>query len=229
MSEDTADMPELEPMEEAAAAPEAAATAPAQRPKGLPGLAPPAFNPTADKEYYRFFFAGVVMFLGCMMPFGPEWDMNGYKTLSGAFFTLISLGMIWSWWSAIHTARFSGSNLKWVGLALLPFLIQVLNLIGAFDEPAVRDWIADESRNMPSNWDELMSALGSINTPEGSERFGNFVRAFGAGKIVLLFGSLLAEIFMIMAVMGGAKTAKAQKAAKMAERSSRGGGKGRRR
>ena len=38
---------------------------------------------------YRFLLAGVVMFIGCMMPFGPDWSMAGYKTVSGAFLATV--------------------------------------------------------------------------------------------------------------------------------------------
>ena len=78
---DTPELPELEPLEEAAA-PEAAPVAPTgpvagPMPVSLPGLPAPAFGMRAQKQYYRVFFAGMVMFLVCMMPFGPQWAMAG--------------------------------------------------------------------------------------------------------------------------------------------------------
>ncbi len=113
-------------------APGATAVSPVGAPRGaVPVLPAPAFNPGVDKEYYRFLFAGVIMLLGCMMPFGPEWEMAGYKTLGGAFCTLVSLGMVWTWWGAIGSARFGGQNLKWVGLALVVFILQLMNLLRA--------------------------------------------------------------------------------------------------
>ena len=62
------------------------------------GLPAPAYNPRADKYYFRFLFAGLLMLIGCLMPFGPEWDMSGYKTVSGAVFLIIALGVCWTAW-----------------------------------------------------------------------------------------------------------------------------------
>lgn len=194
--------------------------------KRAPILGAPAFNPNADKEYYRFLFAGVLMLLGCLMPWGPEWSMAGYKTLSGAFFTLIAIGMIWSWWGAIATNRFSGSNLKWVGLSVVPLIVTIFNLIGAFEAPAVVD-MREAGAAMPEGWGEFFSSLsGSIpimgGEEEAGEKVSNFLRAFGGGQIVLFFGALYAELAFLLAVMGGAKHAKAQKSAARTSRASGG-------
>ncbi len=237
MTDEANDLPELEPLEtleilepfEEAAPAGAAAGMPAMPgPTGpqAPGLPAPAFNPSADKEYYRFMFAGVIMFVGCMMPFGPEWDMAGYKTLVGAFGLIVSIGMIWTWWAAIHTAKFSGKNLKWVGLAFIVFLLQVLSLMTAFEQPAIANW--DTSIGpIAKDWAEVFSGFARPTDTELFAPSSNFFRAYGTGKIVLLIGSFLAEFYMIMAIFGGAKAAKTQKAAKVASKS--GGKSGRRR
>ncbi len=181
------------------------------------GMPAPAQNPRAGKEYYKFLFAGVVMFVGCLMPFGPEWEMAGYKTLSGALCLLIAIGMIWSWWGAIHHARFGGAQLKWVGLALIPFLVQLMNLIGAFDAPAVAAYVA-ENKTVGS-WGDLFAALkGSVIDKDAAMalKVENFFRAFGTGKIVLFVGALLAELFFVTAIFGGAKKNKENKMARAA-------------
>ena len=41
------------------------------------GLPPIFYRHDAHREYYRFLFAGIVMTLGCLMPFGPEWEQAG--------------------------------------------------------------------------------------------------------------------------------------------------------
>lgn len=212
----TEELQELEPMSDLPADSPGSESAPAPR-AAVPVLPAPAFNPAADKEYYRFLFAGLVMFIGCMMPFGPDWTMNGYKTLSGALFTLIAVGMIWSWWGAIATGRFSGKNLKWVGLAVIPLVVQLMNLIGAFDEPAVRAAI-DGGQPIVQSWSEFFEAFFDVKNQEAQLRAGNFVRNFGSGRIVLFLGALLAEVFMLLAVFGGAKAAKAQKAQRTAQK-----------
>ena len=221
MNEETPELRELEPLEEAPAAAEpTAASAPVPEPARVaPGLPAPAFNPTADKEYYRFLLAGVVMFIGCMMPFGPDWSMAGYKTLSGAFFTVISVGMIWSWWGAIASGRFSGKNLKWVGLCILPILVQLMNFMSAFDAPAVRAMI-DSGQPMLKDWGDFFTKFFDMS-PGPREEVDNFVRAFGAGKIVLFLGAVYAEFAMLMAVFGGVKAAKAQKAQRAAGKTAR--------
>ena len=226
---DSGDIPqldELEPLEEAdsqsAPAGDAAAPTVAERTLNIlsAGLPAPASNPRAEKEYYRFLFAGVVMFLGCMMPFGPEWTMAGYKTPGGALYTLIAVGMIWSWWTAIHRNRFTGANLKWVLLALVPLFLQLIDLIFAFEQPAVRDYV--NQGKCVASWGELSdSILGMLRgSPEGLKA-GNFFRAFGTGKVVLLLGALMAEVSFVMAIFSGAKAAKQQKQARHASASER--------
>ena len=62
------------------------------------GLAAPAFNMyCTDKTFYRFLFAGVVMFVGCMMPFSAEIGRSGYQTLAGGFYLLIAIAMTLGW------------------------------------------------------------------------------------------------------------------------------------
>src|SRR5690606_7393079 len=92
------DLAALEPLE---SLDDAATTMAQQDPMAAqrPGLAAPAFNMyCGDKMFYRFLFAGVVMFVGCMMPFSADLSRAGYQTMSGGFFLLIAIAMIWSWW-----------------------------------------------------------------------------------------------------------------------------------
>jgi hypothetical protein len=210
----TEELQELESIEEPPPPPPEEPTAEAPRP-GAPSLPAPAYNPAADKEYYRFLFAGLVMFIGCLMPFGPDWSMAGYKTLSGAVFTLIAIGMIWSWWGAIATGRFTGKNLKWVGLCIIPLIVELMNLIGAFDAPAVRAAI-DAGDPISKSWGEFFESFFARELEAQ-----NFVRNFGAGKIVVFIGALLAEASMLLAVFGGAKAAKAQKTQRAANKAGR--------
>jgi hypothetical protein len=221
---DTGDVPELQELESVdtetgpgAQAPRTMSLQEATLHQLRSGLPAPALNPRAGKEYYRFLLAGVVMLIGCMMPFGPEWEMAGYKTLSGALFTVIALGMVWTWWGAIHHNRFGGAQLKWVALALLPFLVQLFNLIGAFDAAAVRDYIAQGKT--VSGWGELFSAIKESVIHKDANRgmqVENFFRAFGTGKVVVFLGALMAEVSFLTAVFGGAKKVSQQKQARQA-------------
>lgn len=227
---DTGDVPELQELEpidtpaNGGQAPQTMSLAEATLLQMRAGMAPPAMNPRAGKEYYKFLLAGVLMLLGCLMPFGPEWEMAGYKTLSGALFTFISLGLVWSWWGAIHQNRFGPAQLKWVGLAVIPFIVQLMNLIGAFGAPAVANWPRGNGP-IASSWGGLFDAMkGSIpflaadqeSQMRAALEVENFFRAFGTGKVVLFVGSLLTVVFFFTAVMGGAKKVSEQKQARSA-------------
>jgi hypothetical protein len=214
---DVLELDELQPM--------AAAPADAGEPMraAMPaGCIAPAFNPAADKEYYRFFFCGMIMLLGCLMPFGPEAGSAGYKSLGGAVYTLIALGMLWSWWGAIATNRFSGQNLKWVLLAVVPLLRELLGLMNAFEAPAVADFIAADQGPIAKTWGELFAAMPQAllaSDADASRTVSNFFHNYGAGRIVVFFGALLAEVVFVLAIFSGAKEVQAQKKAKQAERS----------
>ena len=222
---DVHELEDLEPLEEAAvieqttvvAGSPAAAEAALGGTRGLP---PPALSMTAHREYYRFLFGGVVIVLGCLMPFGPEWEQAGYKTLSGALFMLIGIGMVWSMWGAIHTGRFA---MKWILLATLPFLIELLNLIFAFKEPAVAAWVEAAKVNpdfhMPADWPDVFARIGGsfrigAKDPSNAAAVDNFFRAFGTGKLVVLLGALWTEVWLMLAIFGGVKAAKQQKGAR---------------
>ena len=229
-------VPELEPLEESAMDPAPAAPAPAAGASAMPvsmaGMPAPAFGMRAQKEYYRFLFAGVLMFLGCMMPFGPELDQAGYKSLGGACFTVISLGIVWSSWIAITHGRFDLSTMRWLTLAVIPLWSTVWHLVKIFDEPAVKAYIAQTkaahavstSGNkliVVDSWAKFGEYLAHFKTPEYSEQVDNFLRAYGSGKIVLMIGSLLAVVYFLMGVMSGMKAGKAQKAAAESARAAR--------
>ena len=226
------DLPEMESMEstpDAGAVSEPVATAPtpgaatpppAPMQVALSGMPAPAFGLRAQKEYYRFFFAGLIMFLGCLMPFGPEAELVGYKTLGGALFTLISLGIMWSSWIAITHGRFNMSNLRWLLCAFIPLTVMIYHLVMIFDEPAVQGYIAANAGD-PSviqSWTELWDRVIHFRTTSFSNNVDNFVRAYGTGKIVLMFGSLYAILLFFKGVGSGVKAGKAQKKASAAAR-----------
>ncbi|MFO1052420.1 MAG: hypothetical protein U1F36_09415 [Planctomycetota bacterium] len=218
----TDELPELEPLDTPATAPAmeaAAAGQPAQKPSS-PGLPAPAYSVGADKEYYRFLFAGVVITVGSLMPYGPEWDMAGYKTLSGAIALIVGIGLIWTWWGAISINRFRGANLKWVAYAFLPLMITLFGFMRAFESPA---YVAFKSmgKQLPADWMEFIKAFFALKDAPSQEMADNFVRATGSGKFVVFLGAVWAEISMLFALFGGAKTARAQKAAKVAAAASK--------
>ncbi len=204
------DQSALEPLEEQAT-PQAQGQAPSVTPVvQTSGAGAPAFGPRAHKEYYRFFFAGLIMFVGCLMPFGPEWGMAGYKTISGAMFTLVSLGIMWAAWVAIAHNKFGGFTLRWIALAFLPFGVELYNLIMFASEPAIRDAI-DAGVAIPKNWGELWDCISSPRSIDARAKLDQFVRYFGTGKLVVFFGALYAEFQLVRAIFGGVKAGKQQK------------------
>lgn len=235
---DTPELPELEPLEEEAVlepAP-AAPTAPVAGPMpvSLSGLPAPAFGMRAQKQYYRFFFAGVVMFLGCLMPFGPEWAMAGYQTLGGALFTLIAVGIMWTSWVAISHGKFDLTSMRWLILAFLPLTVMVWHIIFIFEEPAVlayqalaqaayeADVVAHPTMEIENltikTWGKFFDMLIHFKTPDYSNAVDHFVRAYGTGKIVLLFGSFYACMQFVLGVGSGIRAGKQQKVAREAAR-----------
>lgn len=229
---DSGNLPELqdlEPLDDGAPAP---APAPAMASDQATlmalrsGMAPPAFNPSClDKASYRMLMASVFMVLGCLMPFGPDSSMAGYQTMSGAIFMFISLGMLWTWWGAIHNNRSTSASLKWLGLCFLPLITQVMNLL-SYDPQAALE-AAKAAGYLPSaaqismGWGELFSDMGTALSKDAPAVTGaaannveNWFRCFGSGKMILFLGAVLAEVFFIMGLAGGAKQNKQQKVAR---------------
>ena len=197
------------------------------------GLPPPAFNQRCvDKMSYRFLMCGVLMVLGCLMPFSADINYVGYKTMSGAVFLFIGLGMVWTWWAAIHNNRSTGASLKWLLLCFIPLLAQTMNLIG-YDAPAAiesaRQWGSLHGNAMLEpgyGWNSLFGDMGlalskKVESADAAMRVELFFRAFGTGRFFVFLGALLAEFFVIAGIAGGAKKNKEQKQARMTQAAER--------
>jgi hypothetical protein len=190
------------------------------------GLPAPAHNPRADKIYFRFLLAGLVMLIGCFQPFGPQYDLVGYKTPSGGLFLIIALGVCWAAWGAIHANRLDPKRMKWILFAFIPLLVELMNLLNCGNEPAVKAFALANPGKIPTDvasvFETLWSSLPLVGDAriEGGERIDNFLHNFGIGKLYVLFGALLAELFFIGSIFGAAKMLKQQKSAAMAARRS---------
>jgi len=218
---DLADLEPLEPLD-------AAAQANLQDPMAAQraGLPAPAFNMhCGDKTFYRFLWAGVILFVGCMMPFTAELGRAGYQTMSGSIYLLIAIAMIWSWWASIANNRPTG--LKWLLFCMFPLIGAGWALI-AFDpvvaHAAARDfgWLATDIPHSAS-WGDLFADIGSslAKNKDAPARVEGFWRLMGPGNVLIFFGALIAEAGFIMGVVGGAKQNKQatkQKQMKAAER-----------
>lgn len=185
------------------------------------GLAP-AFNPNCrDKTFYRFLFSGVIMLVGVLMPFSAELGRAGYQTMSGGFYTLLGIAMVWSWWAAIATNRPFG--LKWLLWAAVPLIATSMNM-AAFDASVAQQaavaagWVRPD---MPfsADWKAMFGDIGSAlaKNAEAAVRVEGFWRLFGPGQFFVFLGALMAEFGFFGGVIGGAKKNKAdQKQKQMA-------------
>lgn len=221
---DLASLEPLEPLDAAVEAAQPAAADPlaAQR----AGLAAPAFNMHCrDKTFYRFLFAGVVMFVGCMMPFSAEVARSGYHTLAGGFYLLIAIAMIWSWWASIANNRPTG--LKWLLFSMFPMIggawtMVVFDPKAAFDTAVAAGWISD-TMVYSASWGDLFSDIGSTIAKDAKApaRVEGFWRLMGPGHVLVFVGGFMAEAGFVMGIVGGAKqnkNATKQKQMKAAER-----------
>lgn len=157
------------------------------------GMPAPFFNPNAAKEYYRFFFGGMLMLIGCFMPFDADWTHVGYKSIAGGFTILVALGVIWSAWISINIPTMV--RMKWYALATIPFVWALLHLIFLPEGMA---------------WGDVGTYFGDINKG-GMRQLGNFFQMMGPGKIFIFFGALMVEFTFLGGIFGGAKQLKAEK------------------
>lgn len=178
------------------------------------GLPAPAMNPFCrDKAYYKFLWAGVIIFLGCMMPFDANYGAAGYQTMSGAVYLLIAVGMTWTWWGAINANRSSGASLKWLVFCFAPLVAVTMNMI-AFD-PARAAAAAIAMGYLPeggvftfsASWGDLFGDIGSAlaKDNDAAARVAGFWRLFGSGQFFCFFGAVIAELGFFGGVLGGAK------------------------
>lgn len=182
------------------------------------GLPAPAFNPYCrDKAFYKFLFAGVIMLVGCLMPFSANTALAGYQTMSGAVYTLIAIGMIWTWWGAIASNRSTGASLKWLLFCFVPLLAIVMNMMAfvpadALQFAASRGWLPADAP-VSGSWKELFSDMGSAlaKNADAALRVEHFWRLFGPGQVFVFLGALSAELGFFGGVVGGAKKNKQDK------------------
>jgi hypothetical protein len=223
MTDNLPELQELEPLEDGVQQAGTGAGSEALLVAMRSGMGPPAFNPSCtDKASYKMLMASTLMVIGCFMPHGPDSSVAGYQTMTGAFMLFISLGMLWTWWGAIHNNRSTAASLKWLALCFVPFAVYGASL--AFYQPFDALVQAQDRGLMVgyevSKWStigpDMLAAMGREYGPstEASMKVEAFFRCFGPGKVLLLLGGLLAEVFFIMGIAGGAKQNKEQKLAR---------------
>ena len=188
------------------------------------GLPAPGYNPFCrDKSFYRFLFAGVILIVGCLLPFSADLNRPGCTTMAGAFYLLIGIGMTWSWWASIHVNRPVG--LKWLLFAFVPLIGSIMSLVSfdpqvAYDRAVASGWIAPGSHfTFSADWKALFADMGSTIAKgiEAPGRVEGFWRLLGVGNVIVCVGALIAEVGFLAGVVGGARKNKAdQKQKQMA-------------
>ena len=182
------------------------------------GMPAPAMNPFCrDKTYYRFFWAGILIVVGCLMPFDANHGAAGYQTVFGAIYLLIGLGMVRTWWGAINTNRSTGVSALWLLLCFVPLVGAIMNMVffdadAAYRLAAERGHIVGEfqySQGWAAMFEDIVSAMRQDF--DAAARAGNFWRLLGTGNLFLLFGGLIAELGFAGGIMGGAKQNKQMK------------------
>lgn len=180
------------------------------------GLPAPGFNPYCrDKAYYKFLWAGIIMLVGCLMPFDANQAAAGWQTMSGAIYLLIAIGMIKTWWGAINTNRSGGASLLWLVFCFAPLVAVIMNMVAfepaqAFGVAQGRGYVHSDPTapfEYSATWKDMFSDIGSAlgKDNDAAARVGNFWRLFGPGQFFVFFGAVLAELGFIGGVLGGAK------------------------
>jgi hypothetical protein len=219
-----ANLEPLEPLDAGGATGQPGATADAAAMALRASLPAPAFNPFCrDQTFYRFLFAGVLIVLGCLMPFGVDYQQVGYKTMSGAIYLVLGVAMVWTWWGAIHNNRSTTASLKWLLLCVVPLVAGIMSLVGYNPEEALAS--AQQHGFLPgdaqvSTWKTLVGDLftagrPSSEAPLAAMKAENFWRLFGTGKLLAMFGGLIAMMGFFGGIMGGAKKNKQDRQSKM--------------
>lgn len=184
------------------------------------GLPAPGINPYCrDKSFYRFLWSGVILLVGCLMPISADLHRAGYMTMSGGFYTLIAIGLIWSWWGSIHNNRPLG--VKWVMFAAIPLIGSIMNMAG-FDAAAAHaqavksGWIVDGTWTYSATWKDMFADMGGAlaKDNEAALRVEGFWRLLGVGNVFIFLGALIAELGFVGGIVGGAKQNKAEAKAK---------------
>ena len=218
---DLASLEPLEPLEplQAGAAPGPNDDPLAAQRAGLPA---PAYNMHCrDKTFYRFLFAGVLMFVGALLPYNAEPGRAYYQTLSGALILLLGIAMIWTWWGAIANNRSTNASLKWLLFCMLPLIGGIWNMI-AFDSSAAlaqataNGWLPQDA-GASGNWKELLGDMfGGVAKRNAAWmlRAENFWRLYGPANFIVMLGALMAELGFIGGIVAGAKQNKQEQKAK---------------
>ena len=189
------------------------------------------FEPATPKEYFRWFFCGLLIVLGGFMPVGPDGSVMTLQTLAGGLFFIMGLGVMWNMWGAIYSGRF---KMFWIVMLFIPviwgfwrfFLPMMGTGLAEYDILVKKGaqlsaaQLADynhlkllASHGAPLTFKELFGALGQAPPDWSKVRAWFWVNGYGPTFVFL--GSLLAWIFFVIGIFGGIKHGR-QKAAQRA-------------
>jgi hypothetical protein len=170
------------------------------------------YEPTTPKEFYRFFFCGLLLFMGALLPCGVEGRL-AINTMFGSLVAMLGMGVMWSMFKAIYTGRV---KLLWVVLTIIPLAITGFRIATAFmGDPKVEGTGAYlMAANGVEGWGSLVEVFS--DTPPRWGVLRSFFWVVGFSNIFFALGSLLAWILLVGGVFSGVKHSKQQAAARAA-------------
>ena len=178
-------------------------------PKCTHALGP--FEPTTPKQYFRWFFCGLMIFIGTLMPCGPDWGTMTIRTMLGGLFAIMGLGVMWNMWSAIYSGRF---KMFWILMLFIPIIIGVWRFTFALPAPEIF-----AKYNAPTNWNEFIQCFSSA--PPNWQGVRNFFWVVGYGITFITLGSILAWVLLIFEMFRAKSHSKKKAAERGGERRSR--------
>ncbi len=189
------------------------------------------FEKTTPKEYFRFFFCGLLIVMGGFMPVGPDAQLMTLQTMLGGLFFVMGLGVLWTSWRAVYTGRF---QMFWIVMLFIPLLWGLWRFLMPMIGPGLEYYqkaveqgakltgaqMADfhhlkimAAHGGPMTFKELFGALGGMPPDWGKIRTWFWVNGYGPAFITL--GSFLAWFMLLLGFIGGMRHNK-QKAAQRA-------------
>ena len=190
------------------------------------------------KQLWWFFWAGVISFLGSLLPFSAgegQALVPAYHTFAGAFYLLFSVFMIFAMSFSIYAKRLKMGPVFLMFIPAIHCWWMVVGAAGAVTTNKVWAVVADSGRVIVDRASLSAEALAAALAQEGAvvswpefffkyKALNALTAEIGSGTILLLVGSTIVALTFVLslfsAVSGGGK-------AKGAAKPKRGRGRGR--
>lgn len=181
------------------------------------------------KQLWWFFWAGVIAFLGSLLPFSAgegEALVPAYHTFAGSFYLLFSVFMIFAMSFSIYAKRLKMGPVFLMFIPAIHCWWMVIAAVGSVVTDKCWAPVAESGRIIVDRASLSKAALASALADEGAIEWYEFffkVKALnaltaeiGSGTILLLIGSTIVALTFILslfsAISGGGKSKNAPKA-----------------